>query len=209
MINYYLKEGDIMKKKEKEIMDVVFILDRSGSMSGLESDTIGGYNSYLKGMQNKNARITTVLFDDKYEMINNCTPIQDVKQLDNKIYFTRGSTALLDAIGKTIKYLDNINPKKVLFIITTDGYENSSREYTKNQIKKLIIEHSNWEFIYLGADIDSYSEASSIGIKSHRTSNFTKSKDGMKKVFANLMDLSSTYEEGNFINDSWKNGLEE
>lgn len=199
-----------MKKiKEKEIMDVVFILDRSGSMSGLESDTIGGYNGYLKGMQNKNARITTVLFDDKYEMVNDCTPIQDVKQLDNKIYFTRGSTALLDAIGKTIKYLDNINPKKVLFIITTDGYENSSREYTKNQIKQLIIEHSNWEFIYLGADIDSYSEASSIGIKSYRTSNFTKSKDGMKKVFRNLMDLSSTYEEGNFINDSWKNGLEE
>ena len=196
-------------KKEKEILDVVFILDRSGSMSGLESDTIGGYNSYLKGMKEKNARVTTVLFDDKYEIINKRTLIKEVKELDNKTYFTRGSTALLDAIGKTISYLDEVNPKKVLFIITTDGYENSSRNFNKNQIKELITGHSNWEFIYLGADIDSYSEASSIGISSSRTSNFSKSKIGVKKLFSNLMELSSLYEEKDCINNDWKDGLDD
>lgn len=190
-------------------MDIVFILDRSGSMSGLESDTIGGYNGYLKGMKGKNARITTVLFDDKYELITNRTPIKDVKKMDNKTYFTRGSTALLDAIGKTIKNMDNTDSKKVLFIITTDGYENSSIEYNKSQIKEMILGHSNWEFIYLGADIDSYSEASSIGIGVDRTSNFAKSKRGISKIFNKLMDLSFTYDEEDCICNNWKDGLED
>lgn len=194
---------------KKEKMDIVFLLDRSGSMSGMESDTIGGFNSYLKKMKNSNAKVTTVLFDDKYEMIMDRENISDVKYLDNNTYYTRGSTALLDAIGKTIKYIDKKGSSKVLFIITTDGYENASREYTRAQIKELIQGHDKWEFIYLGADIDSYSEASMIGIKKERTSNYSKSSKGLSKLFSNLEDLSVMYESKSCISDNWKDGLED
>ncbi len=202
------KEG-IMMKKEKEMMDIVFLLDRSGSMSGMESDTIGGFNGYLENRKNSNAKVTTVLFDDRYEMITERENISKVKKLDNKTYYTRGSTALLDAIGKTIKYMDEKGSSKVLFIITTDGYENSSIEYSKKQVKELIQGHSQWEFIYLGADIDSYSEASSIGIRRDRTSNYTKSKKGMGKLFDSIEKVSKFYEEDSVIAADWKEGLED
>ena len=101
--------------KKKEVMDVVFLLDRSGSMSGFEDDTIGGYNSYLKKIKDNDARVTTILFDHEYNMITNRVDIKDVKKLDNKTYYTRGNTALLDAIGKAINFMDKSNPKKVLF----------------------------------------------------------------------------------------------
>ena len=115
------KGGNNMKGKE--IMDVVFLLDRSGSMHGMEKDTIGGYNSYLKSMRQKNAKITTILFDNEYEMITKRENISNVRNMDYKTYYTRGCTALLDAIGKTISYMDSENPSKVVFIITTDGLE--------------------------------------------------------------------------------------
>lgn len=195
--------------KKKEIMDVVFLLDRSGSMAGMESDTIGGYNGYLQEMRNQNAKITTVLFDDKYEMINERENASNVKKMDNKTYYTRGSTALLDAIGKTIKYMDSKNPKKVVFIITTDGLENSSIEYNKGQIKELIQGHKNWEFVYLGANIDSYGEAQSIGISKNRTSNYAKSKAGMGAMFSNLKNMCVEYDEKDYISEEWKSGLED
>lgn len=195
--------------KNKEIMDVVFLLDRSGSMSGMESDTIGGYNGYLKGMKEKNAKITTVLFDDNYEMITKRENIKNVKKLNNMTYFTRGSTALLDAIGKTINFMDSQNPSKVIFIITTDGLENSSIEFNKEQIKELIKGHDNWEFIYLGADIDSYKEASVIGISKNRTSNYIKSKKNMRFLFEKIKNLCEDYYMEDCISDNWKDGLEE
>ena len=181
----------------------------SGSMQGMEEDTIGGYNGYLDNMKDSDAKVTTVLFNRSHEMITNGKRIKNVKKLSRKQYIPGGSTALLDAIGDTVKYMDEKGSDKVLFIITTDGEENSSRRYTKEDIKRLINIHDNWEFIYLGADIDSYSEASSIGIKSNRTSNYKKTSKGVSKLFDKLKNMSWLYMEENCISDDWKDGLDD
>ena len=146
------------KKIKNEEMDIVFLLDRSGSMGGIETDTIGGYNSYIKEQKKNNVKVTTVLFDDRYEVLHQREKINDIKELTNKEYFVRGSTALLDAIGRAINYMDEQKSKKAIFVITTDGLENSSREYNKARIKEMIEGHKEWEFIYIGANIDSYGE---------------------------------------------------
>ena len=198
-----------MKKqqKKKEKMDIVFLLDRSGSMSGTESDTIGGYNSYINSQRNNNVNVTTILFDDKYEVLTRNTPISQIKKLTKEEYYTRGCTALLDAIGKTIDYMDELNKNKVIFIITTDGYENASTKYNKNDIKKLIEKHKNWEFVYIGADIDSYSEASAIGIRTSNIANYEKSREGISKLFGAVNKLSKMYYEEDSIDTSWKEEL--
>lgn len=196
------------KKKE---MDIVFLLDRSGSMSGSEEDTIGGYNSYLdKQRKNKfNTKVTTILFDNEYEVLTDRKSIEDVSNLTKDTYFVRGSTALLDAIGKTINSLDKkVKDNKVLFVITTDGLENSSCEYTKDKIKELINKHSNWEFIYIGANIDSYSEGMSIGIKKSNISNYSKTKQGTKKMFDAICLASEAFYNEDSINSKWKENLE-
>ena len=197
-----------MKKEKNKEINIVFLLDRSGSMHGVETDTIGGYNSYIKSRIKDNAYITTILFDDKYEILNKNTPIKEVNTLTEKDYYTRGSTALLDAIGKATNYMDELNKEKVIFIITTDGYENSSTDYTKEQIKEIINNHKNWEFVYIGADIDSYTEASSIGIKSTNTANYKKNKKGISNLFASVSKLSKMYYEEDCINEKWKEDLE-
>ena len=190
-------------------MDIVFILDRSGSMSGIESDTIGGYNSYIANQKDKNVLVTTVLFDDQYEMINNRKHISEVNKLTNKEYFVRGSTALLDAIGNTIKFMDKSINKKVIFIITTDGYENASREYNKEQIKELIKGHSKWEFIYVGANIDSYEEGRKLGIKDQNISNYKKDKIGVSKLYDSIERASNMMYNESSIKDNWKDELED
>lgn len=190
-------------------MDIVFILDRSGSMSGIESDTIGGYNSYINNQKDKNVLVTTVLFDNNYEMINNRKHISEVNKLTNKEYFVRGSTALLDAIGNTIKFMDKSINKKVIFIITTDGYENASREYNKEQIKELIKGHSKWEFIYVGANIDSYEEGRKLGIKNQNISNYKKDKIGVSKLYDSIERASNMMYNESSIKDNWKDELED
>ena len=116
-----------MKKVNENVMDVVFLLDRSGSMAGSESDTIGGFNSYLNKNKKKDYLVTTILFDDKYEKLYERKKISEVDELNKETYYVRGCTALLDAIGKSIKLMDKKTKGKVLFVITTDGYENASR----------------------------------------------------------------------------------
>ena len=196
-----------MKKKQE--MDIVFLLDRSGSMRGIEQDTIGGYNSYIESQKNNNVKVTTVLFDDKYEMITNREDIKNIKELTNETYYVRGCTALLDAIGKTINYMDCQKSKKVMFIITTDGLENASKEYNRAQIKELIEGHNNWEFMYIGADIDSYSEGSSIGIKKDNISSYKKDRKGVDTLFKAMSNVSDMFYEEACIDSSWKKELED
>ena len=204
-----MKEGDKMKNKTRDNeMDVVFLLDRSGSMGGIEKDTIGGYNSYIASQRGKNVKVTTVLFDDKYEILHNREDIDSIKKLTNKDYYVRGCTALLDAIGKTIREIEDKNPNKVIFIITTDGYENASTKYNKSQIKELISVHKDWKFMYIGADIDSYSEGRSLGIKDEFIANYKKTDRGISKLYNALSTVSKIFYDEEEIDESWKNELE-
>lgn len=199
------------KTKTKKEMDVVFLLDRSGSMAGLEQDTIGGYNSYLeKQRKNKmNTKVTTVLFDNKYELLHNRVPIQEVKDITDKEYYVRGCTALLDAIGITITNLDRrVKDNKVLFVITTDGLENASREYNKAKIKQLIEKHPNWEFLYIGANIDSYSEGTSLGISKKNISNYSKNKKSTAALFDCIGEACMCLYEDKELSSTWKAKLE-
>ena len=194
--------------KRKKIMDVVLLLDRSGSMAGTEHDIIGGYNGYINGFKNKNAKITTILFDDKYEMITKRKNVNEVSELTEKQYYVRGCTALLDAIGKSIKFIEKEKTEKVMFIITTDGYENASRKFSKEQIKEMIQGHKEWEFIYIGANIDSYSEGQSIGINSSNISNYKKDYKGISNLFTTMLVVSDDFCDKKYIDESWKKELE-
>jgi len=193
-----------------EKMDLIFIMDRSGSMMGSQKDTIGGFNSFIQKEIKKelDTRVTTILFDHEYEVLYKRKPIHEVKELTEKEYWVRGSTALLDAIGKTINTLDKEIDNKTLVVIMTDGYENASKEYTKQQIKNLITNHS-WEFIYIGADIDSYGEAATFGFKKSRIANYMKSKQGVDDVYSSITCAMDTMRENNNLDDvNWKESLE-
>jgi uncharacterized protein YegL len=168
-------------KMKKGLTEIVFILDRSGSMSGLENDTIGGFNSMIAKQKDEEgeALISTVLFDNETEVIHDRMPIGDIAPLTGKEYYVRGSTALLDAIGEAIHHISNVHkyareedvPEKTLFIITTDGMENSSRKYSYDNVKKMVEkkkEKNHWEFIFLGANIDAVSVANKFGVDRSR-----------------------------------------
>ena len=192
-------------------LDLVFLIDRSGSMHGSEEDTIGGFNSFIEKERKKefNTNVTTILFDDQYEVLYKRQPINEVKKLTSSEYYVRGMTALLDAIGKTIVSLDKEIDNKVLFVIMTDGMENSSVEFSKSQIKNMISSH-NWEFIFIGADIDSYGEAASIGIRRSRVANYEKSSRGFKNLYRSVERVSDSVRFNRDLDDGdWKRDLEE
>ena len=181
---------------KKTLTEIVYILDRSGSMSGLEADTIGGFNSMIEKQKQtgEKAYVSTVLFDDRTEVIHDRVPIEKVDKITNKEYFVRGSTALLDAVGGAIKHIINIHkyareedrPDKTIFVITTDGMENASMNYNYKQVKKMIEKEQKeygWEFIFIGANIDACAEAERFGIRKERAVNYIHDDIGTKLIY--------------------------
>ena len=181
----------------KGLTEIVFILDRSGSMKGLEPDTIGGYNSLIERQKKEEgeAYISTVLFDDTCQVLHDRVPIGKVKPITEEEYFVKGCTALLDAIGGAIHYIGNVHkyardedrPEKTLFIITTDGMENASHRYTYERVKHMVErqkEKFGWEFLFLGANIDAIAEAGRFGIRTDRAVNYQCDSEGTAVNFA-------------------------
>ena len=182
-------------KPANDITEMVFILDRSGSMGGLESDTIGGFNSMIKEQKGKKgeAYVTTILFDNKVETLHNRLPIAKVKPITEKDYFVRGSTALLDAVGSAVAKVDAARkdmakkdiPAHTVFVITTDGLENASKEYTTKAVKSLIEKHKKlgWEFVFIGANMDAVEAAGRIGIDRGNAVNYVNDGAGIGNVY--------------------------
>ena len=206
---------------KKNLTEVVFILDRSGSMSGLESDTIGGFNSMIKKQKEEKgyANVTTILFDDEIEMLHKSVDIREVKNITSKDYYVRGCTALLDAIGYGINYMINVQKSKdkdkkadnVLFIITTDGYENSSKEYSYEKIKSMITkqkEKYNWQFLFIGANIDAISTAKSFGISEKFASNYVSDEEGTKITYEAMNSAISKCRNNEAMDENWKYKIE-
>ncbi len=207
---------------KKDLAELVFILDRSGSMSGLESDTIGGFNSLLKKQKEESgeAIITTVLFDDRYEILHDRINIKGVEPITEREYYVRGSTALLDAVGKTINKIINVQrntleeerAERIMFVIITDGMENASREYNYESVRRLI-EHEKskygWEFIFLGANIDAIDTAEKFGINEDRAANFHSDSQGTILNYQIISETVSNVRAKKSISKDWKDRIEE
>lgn len=184
----------------QNLTEIIFLLDRSGSMSGLENDTIGGFNGFLKKQcQLGPTLLTTVLFDDRYEILHNGVDASKIT-LTEKEYFTRGSTALLDAVGKTIldvgfrlSHIPEENrPGKVIFVITTDGLENASKEFTYDKVNDMITlqqKSYHWEFIFMGANIDVARESHKLGIQPDRAFRFEATGNGTDRMYEQVNDM--------------------
>ena len=204
------------------ITELVFILDKSGSMAGLEGDTIGGFNAMLKKQQDEEgeAVVTTVLFDDHYELLHDRINIKGIRPITNKEYYVGGSTALLDAIGKTIHKIgtaqkhtsEELRADKVMFVITTDGMENASHEYSSTKIKQMV-EHQKekygWEFIFLGANIDAVETAERFGIQRDRAATYNADGAGTMLNFSVISDTVSEFRVGCGIKEDWKKSIEQ
>ena len=201
--------------------ELVFILDRSGSMAGLEKDTIGGFNSLIEKQRKEpgDAVVSTVLFDNESEVIHDRLPLENIPPMTDKEYYVRGCTALLDAVGGAIHHIGNIHkyarredvPDKTLFIITTDGMENASRRYTYDKIHAMIKrqqEKFGWEFIFLGANIDAAAEAKRFGIDESRAANYHCDEEGTALNYEVLSDVVCTVRMGAEIDDDWKARIE-
>lgn len=200
---------------KKNLTEMVFILDRSGSMQPLTSGTIGGFNSMIESQRSEDgeAFVTTVLFDNQYELLHDHVNIEKIKPITEKEYFARGNTALLDALGRTINTIgaklsalpEEERPDKVIFVITTDGLENASREFDKKTIKEMI-EHQqskySWTFMFLGANMDAVDEASSLGINRDFSRTYTANEVGTQCVWNSLTKAMRSARKEDFdVND--------
>jgi len=206
----------------EKLTEVVFILDRSGSMSGMESDTIGGFNSMLEKQQAVEGEVvvSTILFDDKVETLHDRMALKDVKPMTRDEYYVRGCTALLDAVGRTLKHIGKIHkampeaerPQKTLCVIITDGYENASREYSYEKVKEMITkrqEKRGWEFIFLGANIDAVAEAGRFGIKADRAARYENDSEGVEANFGAVSACMHSARMCCSFNDHWADEIKE
>lgn len=207
---------------KKDLTELVFILDRSGSMSGLESDTIGGYNAMIEKQKKEpgEAIITTVLFDDRYEILHDRINLKGIGSMTDKEYYVRGSTALLDAVGRTINKIGNVQKhtaederaEHVMFVITTDGLENASREYSYEKIRQMIENQKSkygWEFIFLGANIDAIATAERFGISKDRATNYNADSEGTLLNYEVISETVSCMRANHKISENWKKRIDE
>ncbi len=205
----------------KNLTEIVYILDRSGSMNGLEKDTVGGYNSFLEKQkaEDGDAVVTTVLFDDKYAMVHDRVDIKKVKPLTDKEYYARGMTALFDAVGRTICYIDARHknalesevPANTIFVITTDGYENASVEFRGQDVKAMIEnkkKESGWKFLFLGANIDAVETAKGFGIAQDFAVTYRADGDGTSLNFSSVGDVVSDVRASRPVTAKWKDKIE-
>ena len=180
---------------KKNLTELVFIIDRSGSMAGLESDTIGGFNSMIEKQKKEDGQclVSTVLFNQKSSVLYDRVDINDIKKMEDNDYIASGSTALIDAMGDAIKHIKTVHkyireedvPENTIFMITTDGYENASSKYSSDEVKKMVEKQKEegWEFLFLAANIDAVETAKSYGISEDRATNYVHDSVGSKKSY--------------------------
>ena len=206
---------------KKNLTEIVFILDRSGSMSGLEGDTIGGFNAMIEKQKREpgEALISTVLFDNENEVIHDRVDIQKIEPMTDKEYYVRGCTALLDAVGGAIHHIGNVHkyareedrPEKTLFVITTDGMENASRKYSYDRLKMMIErqkEKYGWEFIFLGANIDAAKEAARFGIDESRAANYHADSRGTAVIYEAMSEVVGNVRACRPMSADWKRNVD-
>lgn len=206
---------------KKNLTEIVFILDRSGSMAGLESDTIGGFNSMIEKQKRESgeALISTVLFDNFSEVIHDRVDVQKISPMTDREYSVRGCTALLDAIGGAIHHIENVHkyarpedvPEHTMFVITTDGMENASREYSADKVKSMIErqkEKYGWEFLFLGANIDAVETAKHFGIGADRAVRYHSDSEGTELNFRVMSDAISAVRASSPLSADWKDEIE-
>lgn len=205
----------------KNLTEIVFILDRSGSMNGLEADTIGGFNSLIEKQKKEDGEcyVSTVLFDDVSEVLHDRVKLSDIKPMTDKEYTVRGCTALLDALGGAISHIGNIHkyarkedvPEHTMFVITTDGMENASTQYDSFRVKRMIErqkEKYGWEFLFLGANIDAVETARNFGITEDRAVTYHADGEGTRKNFDAVSDAVCYMRASAPIAADWKRDIE-
>lgn len=206
---------------KKDLTELVFILDRSGSMAGLESDTIGGFNSLIEKQRRQEGEcyVSTVLFNSVSKVIHDRVRLEDVRAMTEEDYFVGGSTALIDAIGGAIHHIGNVHkyarkedvPEHTMFVITTDGYENSSRRYSSSEVKEMVErqkEKYGWEFLFIGANIDSVETAKHFGIEESRAVNYHADRKGTKVVFDTVAKAVCCLRDCAPLEDTWAEPIE-
>lgn len=209
-------------EKKNNITELVFIIDRSGSMSGLEKDTIGGFNSMIEKQRKEEGEcyVSTVLFDHETKVLHDRVRLSEVKPMTEEDYTVRGTTALIDALGGAIHHIGNVHkyarpedvPAHTMFIITTDGMENASRRYTSDQVKQKIErqkEKYGWEFIFIGANIDAVETAARYGIGAERAVNYHADKKGTKVMYEAVANAVSYVRDCGGISSDWRNYVDE
>ena len=216
-----MKNEKNIKTNKNGITELVFIMDRSGSMSGLESDTIGGFNALVEKQKKEDGicYVSTVLFDNVSEVIHDRVPLDEIKPMTDKDYYVRGCTALIDAIGGAVKHISGIHkyarkedvPEHTMFVIITDGYENASHKYTSDEVKKMIEQkkETGWEFLFIGANIDAVETAAHYGIGSDRAVNYHADSEGTRVLYKNVSETVACMRADAEISPDWAGEINE